>query len=783
MAVLSVGPGQTYATIAEALLDAVSGDTIFLASGYSGETVTINVSGITIQGDASSTGIVLNIASGIDGVTLTGDAPIDVSDSASNSTITGNDGDNEIFVNGGTDSVSAGGGDDRLIVDYSASTGTTTGNGASSFTGAGVGTVTITGGAFEHYTILMGTGVNTITTAGGDDIIIGEGIAANTIVAGEGNNEITTGAGIDTINTGSGDDRILSGDGASTIVTTGGDNVIIGGNGIDTILVGDGADIILAGDGANTITGTGGDKHILTGIGIDTVTLGDGNNQIVTGEGASTIAATHGDNVVCTGAGVDTITLGDGDNLVDAGDGANTVAIGGGSNAVWGGSGIDTITVGLAGTVGNNYVDGGGGPANTLTTGGGNDTVVSGLGVDTITTGGGDDLILVYGAADVIDAGAGEDTLVVDYSLATTDVTNTISSGSVAAGYAGTLAGMGAASFAGVENFDITSGSGNDNITGGDGDDIIDTGTGDDVVNAGGGSDYIYGNGGDTIHGGEGGPTDSDTLNLGFGNEANTTIIYNELEPISGLYVPTIGNAVSESGIVTFTSDGSTLEFFEIENIVYDAPLDPTITIRAPDPAMCTVPCFTPGTSICTLKGSRLVESLEVGDLVLTRDNGFKPIVWIGVKRVEGTQLQENNALQPICIRRGSLGEDCPNRDMMVSRQHRMLMTGPRSEILFGSNEVIVKANDLVSMPGIYAGQLAGVTYVHIMFDQHEIVLADEAWTESFQPGDRTVTGLDAVYVEELKLIFPELPEGDRFAHYGAARLSLKSYEAAILVA
>ena len=165
------------------------------------------------------------------------------------------------------------------------------------------------------------------------------------------------------------------------------------------------------------------------------------------------------------------------------------------------------------------------------------------------------------------------------------------------------MAGNGAASFAGVEKFDITSGEGNDNITGGDGDDIINTGTGDDEVFAGGGSDYIYGNGGDTIDGGEAGITDSDTLNLGLGNEANTTIVYTELDTATGLYVPTPLNAESENGIVTFVGETQTLTFTNIENIVYEAPLAPTITFQEPEPHMCMLLSFTPCTTICTITG------------------------------------------------------------------------------------------------------------------------------------------------------------------------------------
>jgi Ca2+-binding RTX toxin-like protein len=768
MTTFIVGPNTAYPTISAAMANAVTGDTISLSPGYGAETAIVTVDGLTFDGDASSTGIVLSLAPDVDGVTLSGTASIDVDDSASDSTITGNDGDNEITVSGGVDTVDGGSGIDRLVVDYSDATGATVGSSATGFIGnafpdGSVASVSIVGAGFEDYTVLMGTGVNTVTTAGGDDIIVGNGIAANTIVAGEGDNLVQTGDGIDTINTGSGNDRIESGDGASTIVTTGGDNFIETGIGIDTILVGDGADIILGGDGANTITGLGGDKHILTGDGIDTITLTDGNNQIVTGEGASTTVATHGDNTVCAGSGVDTITLGNGDNIVKAGDGANTVAIGHGENAVWGGAGIDTITVGDGG----NYIDGGEGPANTLTTGGGNDTVISGTGVDTITTGGGDDKVLITGGADVIAGGIGSDTLVVDYSAATNDVITSVPSGTFDAGYSGTLSGMGAATYAGIETFDITSGSGNDAITGGHGDDIFDTGTGDDSVYAGAGSDYIYGNGGDTVDGGEGG-SDSDTLNLGL-NAGNHQITYDPLN--------------SENGTVLFLDSGETLSFTNIENIVYEAPLPPTITIRDPDPDMCMVPCFTPGTSVETSLGKVLVEGLKVGDLVLTRDNGFKPIVWIGTKPITRKELAANDALQPILIRRGSLGENCPDRDMTVSRQHRMLMAGASAELLFGSCEVIVKANHMVNLPGVSVQRLEAVTYLHILFDQHEIILANDAWTESFQPGDSSVSAFDAGQMQELGTIFPELLEADQLAKFGCVRPSLNSQEAFVLFA
>ena len=61
MAVLNVGPSDLYLTIAAAMAVAEPGDTIVLAAGYSNETATVTVSGITVTGDANSLGIVLTI--------------------------------------------------------------------------------------------------------------------------------------------------------------------------------------------------------------------------------------------------------------------------------------------------------------------------------------------------------------------------------------------------------------------------------------------------------------------------------------------------------------------------------------------------------------------------------------------------------------------------------------------------------------------------------------------------------------------------------------------------
>jgi hypothetical protein len=73
------------------------------------------------------------------------------------------------------------------------------------------------------------------------------------------------------------------------------------------------------------------------------------------------------------------------------------------------------------------------------------------------------------------------------------------------------------------------------------------------------------------------------------------------------------------------------------------------------------------------------------------------------------------------------------------------------------------------------------VTYIHLLFDRHEIVQSDGIWTESFQPAERSLNALEAEVRDEILKLFPELAvDGDGFL---GARLSLKAHEARVLLA
>lgn len=185
------------------------------------------------------------------------------------------------------------------------------------------------------------------------------------------------------------------------------------------------------------------------------------------------------------------------------------------------------------------------------------------------------------------------------------------------------------------------------------------------------------------------------------------------------------------------------------------------------------VPCFTPGARILTPYGERLIEELRVGDLVLTRDSGACPIRWIGQSSAPGL-----GAAAPIRLTRNAIPG--LERAITVSQQHRFLLSSHENELLFGTPEVLVAAKHLVDGWRVRSLQQRHVTYLHLMFDRHEVIYANGVPTESFFAGESGLAALSECARASLFQAFPKLRETPH-AFGPAARLCLKSWEAALI--
>ncbi len=207
-----------------------------------------------------------------------------------------------------------------------------------------------------------------------------------------------------------------------------------------------------------------------------------------------------------------------------------------------------------------------------------------------------------------------------------------------------------------------------------------------------------------------------------------------------------------EGGPAVFTpTDGTVLGQGVIKSCSY-VTKSTQVTIQSFGP-----PCFAQGTLIATPQGGMPVDRLRAGDLVVTRDHGPQALRWVGSRRVAG-----QGRFAPIRFAPGALGNIRP---LMVSPQHRMLISGWQAEMYFGEPEVLVAAKSLINGDTIVATPVAGVDYFHLLFDSHEIVYAEGIAAESLYPGEAIMTGDPALRAEVLAL-FPELAsDGNVWPH------------------
>ncbi len=345
------------------------------------------------------------------------------------------EGNNQLVISnsGPSNTVSAGAGNDRVLI-------------------MGDSTNKLNLGAGDNVIELNGNGNSTITTGVGNDVIHA-GNGDNIIRAGDGDNTITLGAGTQNIVTGRGNDKIELGAGNIALNSGAGDDIV---NILNlqtlqqaTINLGEGNDQL-------NVTGTDGLVKVTAGLGADNLQLSGVNTQISDAGGNNLVnidnheLMTAANNIVRLGAGDDVLNLSsDGTSSLSLGDGNNQLEIiGNGVNSV--SAGVDNDHVLILGDstnklnlgAGDNLIDIQGNTSNTITTGVGNDVIhvqngdniiragdgdnfiTLGVGTQNIVTGSGNDKIELSSGNVTLNSGAGNDEVKLNQTVASINTLN-----------------------------------------------------------------------------------------------------------------------------------------------------------------------------------------------------------------------------------------------------------------------------------------------------------------------------------------------------------------------
>jgi len=224
---------------------------------------------------------------------------------------------------------------------------------------------------------------------------------------------------------------------------------------------------------------------------------------------------------------------------------------------------------------------------------------------------------------------------------------------------------------------------------------------------------------------------------------------------------------VNADGTITVTADS------DVESTTFSYTVESDTGVS--DTAFATInqaPGLVAGTKSRTPDGAVPVDQLMPGDLVLTKDNGAQPVAWIGSREVEATV-----DYAPVRIARNTFGN---HREIWVSPLHRVLVRDSLAELLFGTAEVLVAAKELVNGRSVRQIESDSVTYVHLMFDEHQIVWSEGLETESFHPSGGA---LETIAPDQRAALFAACPDltRDPQLYGGFARRDLTAPEAAIL--
>jgi hypothetical protein len=134
------------------------------------------------------------------------------------------------------------------------------------------------------------------------------------------------------------------------------------------------------------------------------------------------------------------------------------------------------------------------------------------------------------------------------------------------------------------------------------------------------------------------------------------------------------------------------------------------------------IACFAAGTRIGTPDGEVPVEQLQIGDRVLTAQNGPCPVKWIGQGKVLATR-GKRSAATPVIVCKGALADNVPNRNLHVTKAHSLYIDDVLIPVEFLVNHKTILWDDRAQEVAIY----------HVELDSHDVLLANGAPAESYR--------------------------------------------------
>ncbi|WP_299753856.1 Hint domain-containing protein [uncultured Boseongicola sp.] len=133
------------------------------------------------------------------------------------------------------------------------------------------------------------------------------------------------------------------------------------------------------------------------------------------------------------------------------------------------------------------------------------------------------------------------------------------------------------------------------------------------------------------------------------------------------------------------------------------------------------------------------METLKVGDLIVSEDGAAKPVLFIGCQTFNAQSIRAFTQLCPVTIAKGTTATSTPLHDLHASPQHHIPVRAPELQTLCGFDAAFVAARD---MPYARPGSATETTYVNLVCAPHTCIRANGCESETLFPGDTALLSM-----------------------------------------
>ncbi len=157
--------------------------------------------------------------------------------------------------------------------------------------------------------------------------------------------------------------------------------------------------------------------------------------------------------------------------------------------------------------------------------------------------------------------------------------------------------------------------------------------------------------------------------------------------------------------------------------------------------------------------GPRRADSIRPGDLIVTRDNGLRPVQVIWRRKIDLCEIVAKASNAPVTLNARAVGPMMPQRPLTLAPGHHVLVPGYQLVGDFEGPGGLVEARALAGTndASFYNRDTDHETFYNFVFDQHEIIVASGLPVASFLPSGSAVARVDEDARTEMVRRFPEL--------------------------